>query len=414
MKKEVRIKNQFSLWLFCALIGATAGAIVWTFLKIMAEGVSLIWERIPNQISLPYYTLIVCTVGGLLIGVFRKKYGDYPEELETVMGKVKEEKRYEYKNMLIMLLAALFPLLIGSSIGPEAGLTGVIVGLCYWVGDNLKFAGEHTKDYSRIGMAVSLSVLFHSPLFGIFEVEEEADGDMLQWNKSSKIILYGLALAGGMGIYAGLSALFGAGLSGFPTFESVKLQWQDYSMMIIYVLSGLILVYFYEIVCKYSEQFAKKIPDILRETVAGICMGVMGMLVPAVMFSGEEQMGTLMSSYAQYLPIALIGIAFLKVLLTNVCIHFGLKGGHFFPMIFAGVAMGYGVAMLVFPGTSQHVVFGAAMVTASLLGGIMKKPLAVTMMLFLCFPIKMFVWIFLAASVGSVVCKKKEGLTDET
>lgn len=48
-----------------------------------------------------------------------------------------------------------------------------------------------------------------------------------------------------------------------------------------------------------------------------------------------------------------------------------------------------------------HVVFGAAIVTASLLGGIMKKPLAVTMLLFLCFPVKMFIWIFIAAAVGS-------------
>lgn len=31
----------------------------------------------------------------------------------------------------------------------------------------------------------------------------------------------------------------------------------------------------------------------------------------------------------------------------------------------------------------------------------MKKPLAVTMLLFLCFPVKLFVWIFLGAVIGS-------------
>lgn len=400
-KVRLQIKNQLYLWIFCALIGGTAGAVVWVFLKVMAEGMAFIWEWIPNQIPLPYYTLIVCTAGGLLIGVFRKRYGDYPEELETVLGKVKKEKHYEYKNMLVMLLAALFPLLIGSSIGPEAGLTGVIVGLCYWAGNNVKFAGEHAKEYSKIGMAVSLSVLFHSPLFGIFEVEEETDGEVQQWNKSSRIILYGLALAAGTGIYAGLSALFGAGLSGFPAFDSVKLQWQDYPMMAVYILCGVILAYFYEIVNKNSNAVAERIPGVIREMTAGICMGIAGMLVPAVMFSGEEQMGELMYSYTEYLPIALIGIAFFKIFLTNICIQFGLKGGHFFPMIFAGVAMGYGVSLLVFPGDGLHVVFAAAIVTASLLGGIMKKPLAVTMLLFLCFPIKTFVWILLAAAVGS-------------
>lgn len=63
--------------------------------------------------------------------------------------------------------------------------------------------------------------------------------------------------------------------------------------------------------------------------------------------------------------------------------------------------MGYGVAMLTCGPDGGHVVFGAAIVTASLLGGIMKKPLAITMLLFLCFPVKMFIWIFIAAVVGS-------------
>ena len=87
-----------------------------------------------------FHTIAVCVIGAFLIGIFRKVYGDYPEEMETVMAKVKTEKHYDYKNMLVMMIAAVLPLLIGSSVGPEAGLTGIIVGMCYWAGDNLKFA----------------------------------------------------------------------------------------------------------------------------------------------------------------------------------------------------------------------------------------------------------------------------------
>ena len=91
----------------------------------------------------------------------------------------------------------------------------------------------------------------------------------------------------------------------------------------------------------------------------------------------------------------------MKVLLTNICIQFGLKGGHFFPVIFAGVCMGYGVGMLICGNAESHLVFASAIVTAALLGGTMKKPLAVTMLLFLCYPVKLFVWIFVAAAAGS-------------
>lgn len=413
-EKNVALKNQIELWLFCAIIGTVAGALVWLLLKIMSVGTEFLWNWIPGKISFPYYTVFLCTVGAAIIGVFRKLFGDYPEELETVMDKVRKEKRYEYKNMLVMMIAALLPLLIGSSIGPEAGLTGIIVGLCYWAGDNLKFAGQNTKNYSQIGAAVSMSVLFHAPLFGIFEVEENTDEDLTSLTKGSKLFIYGIALAAGTGIYAGLSSLFGAGLSGFPSFDMVELEKKDYLFMILYILCGLILAYFYLATHKLLKSISLKVPPVVREIFAGLCLGITGTFLPVLLFSGEEQMGTLMETYTSYLPLALIAIAFFKVLLTNLCIQFGLRGGHFFPVIFAGVSMGYGAAMLACGINGGHVVFGAAIVTAALLGGIMKKPLAVTMLLFLCFPVKMFIWIFIAAAVGSkltVFNPEQEGST---
>ena len=409
--KNVSLKNQLTLWLFCALIGAVAGALVWILLKIMAVGTEFLWNRIPSQNISPYYTLFVCVAGAAMIGIFRKVFGDYPEDLETVMEKVRSEKRYEYKNMPVMMVAALLPLLIGSSVGPEAGLTGIIVGLCYWAGDNLKFAGQNTRNYSQVGIVVSMSVLFHAPLFGIFEVEENSDESLSALTKGSKLFIYGIALAAGTGIYGGLSALLGAGLSGFPSFDIVEIQKKDYLLMVLYILCGLLLAYFYQSTHKLTKKISNRFPAVMKEIFAGVFLGITGTFLPVLLFSGEEQMGTLMETYTSYLPLTLIGIAFFKLLLTNLCIQFGLKGGHFFPVIFAGVCMGYGVAMLTCGLNGGHVVFGAAIVTASLLGGIMKKPLAVTMLLFLCFPVKMFIWIFVAALIGSklTVVKTEQG-----
>ena len=96
--QKIKIKNQLELWAFCAVIGTVAGALVWALLKIMAIGTEMIWEWIPEKIHIPYYTVLVCTVGGAIIGIFRKLYGDYPEDMETVMGKVKKEKRKKRAN----------------------------------------------------------------------------------------------------------------------------------------------------------------------------------------------------------------------------------------------------------------------------------------------------------------------------
>ncbi|MBQ8663920.1 MAG: chloride channel protein [Eubacterium sp.] len=405
---KTKTKNQCTLILFCILIGAFAGVVVYVFLKLVSGGTDFLWEWLPARFDVPWYPLLICGVGGLIIGLFRKKFGDYPEELDVVMGKVKKNKTYEYREMLILIIGAALPLMIGSSVGPEAGLAGIMVAVCCWAGENLRFAKQNSQEYSEIGMAVSLSVLFGSPLFGVFAVKEGGrEGELLEMTKSSKILLYGVALAAGTGAYMGLSHVFGAGMSGFPSFEAAAPRGLDFVMIAVYVAAGWVLSKFYQMTHHGCHVVAGKIPAIARETVAGVLLGVVACLVPAVLFSGEHQMGVLIGDYLGYLPIALIGFAFLKIIITNICIQCGLKGGHFFPLIFAGVTMGYGLAMLVFPDGGAHVVFAAAIVTASLLGNMMKKPLAVTMLLFICFPVKMFIWIFLAAVVGSKLVKNK-------
>ena len=169
---------------------------------------------------------------------------------------------------------------------------------------NLKFARHHTKEYSQVGIAVSLSVLFHAPLFGIFEVEENQDAEIPNLTRGSKIFIYGIALAAGIGVYSGLSALFGAGLSGFPSFDMVDLNRTDYLLIVVYILCGCLLALFYKLHNALTGYTAKKIPPVLREILAGLCLGIIGTFLPAILFSGEEQMGVLMDNYMQYLPIA--------------------------------------------------------------------------------------------------------------
>ncbi len=399
---STKIFNQVKIGLFCIGLGSVVGIIVWIFLKIMSLGLDLIWHEIPSKINFPLYTLVVCTVGGLIIGLLHKFFGDYPEELEVVLGKIKTDKTYDYKKMAPMLLLALLPLLFGSSVGPEAGLTGIIVGLCYWMGDNIKSAFINVKEYSKVGMAATLSVMFRSPLFGIFAVEESDEPDTTQIKKSEKLVLYGLSTAGVIATYLLLSKFFGSGMSGFPTFPVTPLAFRDYLMVLIYIPCGCILALFYNLTHKYILILSHKIPVILRECIGGICLGAMGTILPILMFSGEHEMGLLIAGSYSYLPAILILVSFLKILLTNVCISTGLRGGHFFPVIFAGVCMGYGLSMLIFPG-GGHEVFAAAVITATLLGGIMKKPLAVTVLLFICFPVRLFFWIFIAAAIGKAI-----------
>lgn len=83
----------------------------------------------------------------------------------------------------------------------------------------------------------------------------------------------------------------------FPAFRPSMMYsfyTEDYVMMVVYILCGCVLAFFYQMVHKMTKEISGKVPAVWREILAGICLGVVGTLVPCILFSGEEQMGTLM------------------------------------------------------------------------------------------------------------------------
>lgn len=410
MNKKIFIKNELKLIWFCIIIGAIAGIIFWLFLFLTNILTDLTWEGIPNQIgSVPYYPIIVCTLGGLVIGILRKLFGNYPQSMKEVVETVKKTGTYPYKKLFSIIILAMLPLVIGASVGPESGMVAIIVALCCWAGENLKFARNSTVNYSKVGIAVTLSILFHSPLFGIFHVEEneENDNNTEVLNTKSKFITYAIAVVSGITMYYLLSSLICEVSEGFPSFETALPTGIDYVVMIPYIIVGILFGIFFEKTEIIFKKLGNKLPSVFGELLAGIILGIIICLVPVIKFSGENQMKVLIEQYALYIPIAMIGLAFLKIIITNMCINFGLKGGHIFPLIFSSVCLAYGISLLIFPSSSTHAVFAAAIITAATMGVSLKKPIAVTMLLFLCFPIRMFFWIFLSATVSSYITNNK-------
>lgn len=409
MSGSVKAGNQMRLFILTLLTGAFAGAIVWCFLKAVSFGTILIWEVIPSGTGTRFILPALCAAGGLITGVIHHFAGNYPDELNVVLYKVKKEKYYDYRHLAAMLGCAFLPLVFGSSVGPEAGLTGIIAALCYWVGDNVTFARNYSALYSAVGEAVTLGQLFHSPLFGIFAVEESSDEeapDREPMPKIWKLALYSLSTAASFGAVALLNFLFGKAMSGFPSFSEVSPSAKDYILLVLYFAVGFLMYLFYEGSEHVLEKVSRIIPGIVRETLCGMMIGITGLLIPFVLFSGEEQMAELMERFREFTPLFLIGVALFKLVLTSFCLKFGMKGGHFFPLIFACACMGFALSMLLFEDPGSHAAFTAAIVSAAALGAQLKKPVAVSFLLLLCFPVRLLFWIFLSAALAGALAKR--------
>ena len=407
-------KNLFLYVLLATALGAAAGALVWALLYIMNLGIDLVWHTVPHYVgNETVYTIGVCLLGGLLIGLWQKKFGIYPEELEEVMHQLKTTGTYPYSKIPMLSVAALLPLIFGGCLGPEAGLTGIIVGLCCWVGDRLKYKGREIREIAEAGMAATLGVIFASPFVGIaFNYESGESNDSMsdlsdeekETFKKLKKLVYIMAAAGGLGAMKLLGDIFGGG-SGFPRFgRDVDITVDDWKWFAVVAAAALIAGLLYAVVHKVTVMIGDKLINhrVVSCMLAGLSLAVIGLISPWTMFSGEHQMGELMEVWQNETAGSLILITVLKLVLVNLCINLGWKGGHIFPVIFSGVSLGYAMAMIL----GVEPVFAVAVATAALCGYVMRKPVMVIGVLLLCFPVTVIIPLAAAAYLGSIVPKK--------
>lgn len=395
-------KKNLILALFIALLGAIIGGIIWLLLFIMELGIEFLWETLPEMVEIPAYTLLVCTFGGLLVGLLQKKYGAKPDELSDVMGEVKAGKRLAYDNLVGLSVCALVPLIFGGALGPEAGLTGVIGGLCFWLADRFKLAFEDVQDLdlAQFGMAAALGAIFRAPLFGFVDSVESEDGGAVI-PKRSKMLLYFIAIFAGFGVYSLLGHYLGGGM-GLGRLPHLEIGRNEWLMVLPLAVAGTVLgLTFY----LWEKGVAKILAPLKGKTVllaiiGGAVLGGVGSFLPFTMFAGETQMGELIESYQSFAPGLLLLTAFVKIFMINLCAGTGWRGGNIFPIIFSGVALGYALALLL---PFVDPAFCVAAVTAATTAAIMRKPLAVTVLLMLCFPIDAIPPLLIGAVVGGAL-----------
>ena len=402
------VKNNAIFVFYTALLGMIVGLIIWTFLKIMNLGIEFLWNYLPSQISFPFYTVCVCTAGGLIIGLWKKKAGDYPEELTVVLGTVKKTGRYPYTNVFSIILSALLPLIIGASIGPEAGLTGVIAGLCTWVGDKLKRYKKESDELAAIGLSATLGTIFRSPMFGFMEPIESDKDTVLP--KTSKIVLYITAILSSLGVFIFLNRLTSSSVSmeamAFNGMQPVQYLYAI-PLALIGIVGGYLFFFFKKITVTLESKLKKLV--IIRGVCGGLLLGISGTFLPLTMFSGEHQISIVMETAKNIGIVMLLVIAVTKLLLTNICIDTGLKGGHFFPIIFCGICIGCAMSMLF----GIDPVFSCAVVTTALVGHTLKKPMATVLLLMIVFPIRLIPIMLFAAAAAKLIPTPGFLLTEE-
>lgn len=395
-----------SLVVLACLVGFVVGVVVWGALSLSNLLIQLLWHDLPAALPFdaPWLPLVLCPLGGLIIGMWTRAFRNAPASLETVMGEVRATGGYRLRGLGSSIVSFLLPLVFGGSIGPEAGLTGIIAAACTWIGNTLKRAGLKVKAVTDLTLSATLSAVFGAPLLGIVMNAEEQPGapspDDYSFRRPAKLLLYTAAAFGAFGGAAFIGGLLGGG-AGLPRFSSIEVQGIAWLWTVPLALAGwalgLLLHASNRAFGSMAGRFRKD--SLLLPLIAGVALGAVAVALPGVLFSGERQCHTIMGEWTAVSALALLAAGALKVVATPLCLNFGWRGGNFFPCIFAGVSFGYGIAAL----SGIDPMLCVTVVTTALVACMTRKPLLTLALLILCFPIDGILASGVAALVGSAL-----------
>lgn len=382
--------------------GAVAGAFVWLLLFLMNLGITFIWDRVPVYLG-SLYPLVMCAIGGIIIGLFTKRYGPYPDDMMTVLAKVKRDGRYGYEDLGPMSAGALLPMVFGGSVGPEAGLVGAIAAICTWVSERLKRFGSQFRELTEAGVYAAISAIFTAPLYGFaggIGGKKVYGSEDVHVSKMMRALIYVFAIAGALITFLLLSKYIGGGLS-LPRYTDIVYGVDEFIWLIPVVIVGSIAGWLF---CVLDVSF-KKVSDrfgdrhVLKATMGGLALGLCGMVLPFTMFAGEVQAEELNEIWMTLSIAVLLATGFVKIAITALGVNLGWRGGHFFPVIFSGISIGYGLSMAI----GIDPVFCVCATTAAVVGGVMRRPVMAILLLFLCFPVHSILVLAIAATIGSLI-----------
>ncbi|MED1780768.1 chloride channel protein [Brevibacillus fortis] len=398
-----------SLIVYSIMIGGITGLLTWCFLAIVALTTRILWVDLPSVIDVQNWTLVVCLIGGILVGLCQKYFGNYPRKMDDVVAEFKATKRIDYSSGYQNAITAICVLSFGASLGPEAALVGIVGGLATWAGDVIKAfvkkrtaVNEHGNIMIEYSVEATIGMIFMAPLFGANTFfEERKDPKRI---KVIKVLVYSFTTLAGFLVFILLSKIDNRQFS-IADFGSATIGTQEIIAIIPLILIGFLLAKLYEFFGYVLHKAFNPLENykVVKAVLGGLVLGVIGTVLPITLFSGEHQLTELVAEWPHMTAYLLLAIGIVKLFLTEFCLASGWRGGHIFPIIFAGVSIGYGIALL-FP---IDPVTSITVVTTSLTSAVLQKPIAVLLIFVMIFPVKLIVPMLIAAFLPMYLVKLK-------
>jgi H+/Cl- antiporter ClcA len=262
----------------------------------------------------------------------------------------------------------------GASLGPEKALGSMGGGAGGWIAQRRGLKTEDAQVNTLAGFAGAYGGLFSSTVIVVMLIMEVARPGGQRFAKALAAQIVASSVS--FGIYFAIAGAVFLDLYKVPDYKFA--DWQLLAGILLGLFAAVLVTLLAGFMLGAARLFDRlKVPDIAKSVLGGVIFGVVGVALPLTMFSGSDQLKTVVSG-AGTLGLGLLAATLIAKMLTfAISQGSGFVGGPIFPSLFIGGTAGVMVHQVI-PGVPLGLAFTCLL--AAIPGSLVSAPFATVLL----------------------------------
>jgi len=337
-KREFWVLMGFAVAL--GVFGAFASLV---FMGVIDFGGKWYTDSDPGWFGGHWWWVAVTAAAGVVVGLLRR-LTRLPEQIPGLFEDLKDG-HVDSKLVPGIAVVSAVSLIGGASLGPEKALGAMGGGAGTSLARRRALGKEDSQVNTLVGFSGAYGGLFSSTVIVVMLILEAARPG---GQKFLKALVGGVVASSvSFGIYFAI-----AGAVFLDAYEVPPYEFEDWQLLVgipLGLFAALLVTLLGAFMMLVSRLFGRlKLPGIVKSTLGGVAFGLIGVALPLTMFTGSDQLKTVLQDAGTLGVGLLVSVLIAKMLTFAVSEGSGFIGGPIFPSLFIGGTAGV-IVHQVFP-----------------------------------------------------------------
>jgi len=372
---EPPVTQQREFWVLmgCAVALGVFGAVVGlVFIGVITFGGKWYDDSDPGWFGGQWWWVAVAAAAGAGVGLLRR-LTRLPEEIPGLFADL-QTGRVDTGMVPGIVAVSTVSLIGGASLGPEKALGAMGGGAGSWLARRRALGKEDSQVNTLAGFAGAYGGLFSSTLIVVLLILEVARPGGQRFAKALAAEIVASSVSFGL-YFAIAGAVF---LDAYQVPSYTFEDWQLLAAIPLGLFAALVVTLLAGFMMGAARLFGRlKAPAIAKSTLGGVVFGIVGVALPLTMFSGSDQLKTVLTHEGTLGLGLLAAILIAKMATFAVSQASGFVGGPIFPSLFIGGIAGALVHQVI-PGVPLGLAFTCLL--AAVPGALAPAPFSMVLM----------------------------------